>query len=304
MIDSERIFNTITSANFPALAVEQGSELVDSWISECFAEDQKRYKTLLIEAGFFIELDPVTFVVGACDRVMKDSEGVLIEESKSTSKSKTWTAERWYESLVRGHQIPTYAAALKYGTFVEGEWAPRVAVPRILVRAATKSRPPEIWPSPEGQIVEPENSRIDAVLNMYRNEAVGIRAKRRTGLVPWAVPGKHCEKTYGFKTYMCEFAEECGALRFPVAVPSFAGFSPGSSEVVEYLVRVGKISLDNAAEVVILSSSSMEDAMQCSEKWRRRSVGQERESKESLEIGSVLHLGLKSYHEQLKESGY
>lgn len=320
MIDSERIFNAITSGNYPALAVEQGSELVDAWVAACVEED-KRYTTLLLEAGFFIELNENTFVVGAIDKIMRDSNGILAGEWKTSSKSRTWGPERWFDSLVNSHQIGTYSAALKYGLFPvsleiaqmlgappddnDGLWTPRLAEPRILARAVTKTKPPEIWPTPAGAEIKCPVARIEATLNAYRNEAAGIRAKRKTGVVPWQLPAKHCEKTYGFKVYTCEFLEECRALRFPVGAGAFEhGLSPGSSDVVKYLVDSGRISLDNATEVCILSSSSLEDAMQCSEKWRRRSIGQERESKESLEIGSVLHLGLKSYHEQLRENGY
>jgi hypothetical protein len=78
-IDSERIFNSITSQKLPAAATELGAELVDTWVENCAAHDQ-RYKTLLLEAGFYIPLGPKTWLVGACDKVMLDEQGLLLEE--------------------------------------------------------------------------------------------------------------------------------------------------------------------------------------------------------------------------------
>lgn len=342
-IDDAQIFNAITNAGYPAEATLLGSELCDAWVENCVEHDLK-YKTLLLEAGFFIELDAQTYVVGACDRVMQDEDGVLVEESKSTSKSKTWTAERWFEALVAGHQLGTYGAALKIGTFIDpaigpfptcpnckgsGEmdsggvtpWGAGIDVrcnctypqefkfnvePRILVRAVTKSKPPEVWPAPEGQIVKIDQRKIDTTLNVYRNEAVAIRARRQIQLVPWMLPGKHCEKTYGFKTFICQHAKECKDGVYPVGDARVRplGLSPGSDSVVDYLISSGRISLDKFSETVILSSSSLETGMQCMELWRRQSLGQERESKTSLDVGSVLHVGLAAYRRILQEQGY
>lgn len=318
-IDSGAIFNAIASAQYPAAATELGAELVDSWVAEVEESDRRLYKTLLLEAGFFIALDAKTYVVGACDRVMRDAEGVLVEEMKTTSKSKTWTAERWFDSISKSHQIGTYAAALSHGTFIFGDsvpsWAdvgasadnpvaysPNIKNPRILVRAVTKSKPPEIWPTALGATIMVDAKRIETTLNVYRNEAAGIRAKRATGLVPWQLPAKHCEKTYGFKVYVCEFAEECAKGIYPTGLVQL-GLSPGSSRVFNYLVESGRIDPSDP-NVVCLSASSLEDSMQCSERWRRRNLGQERESKDSLDIGSVLHLGCLNYHQQLMEQGY
>jgi len=309
MIDSERIFNAITSEKFPALAVEEGSELVDKWIEECYAEDL-RYKTLMLEAGFFIELEANTFITGAADKVMVDPEyGPIGEEMKSTSRrSKYWTPERWLEQISSTHQVATYAAAFREGSFIVGGgelWRPQITEPRLLCRAISKTKPPELWPTPAGALVAIDSRHINATLNAYRSAAVAIRARRKLGVVPWQIPGFHCVKRYpGNKEFPCEFGTECGERTYPTERRSEdRGMSPGSTSVLKYLVDSGRVEVDNP-EVTVLSASSLDDFMQCAEKWRRRSIGQERESKESLEIGSVLHLGLKEYHTILKENGF
>src|SRR5581483_3133796 len=309
-INSEKIFNAITSQRLPAAATELGAELVDAWVEQCVAHDQA-YRTLLLEAGFYIPLGPKTWVVGACDRVMLDEEGVLLEEMKTTSAgSKTWTPERWYDQLAGGHQVATYAAALQRGSFIIAQerlpnwavvdcdgpappserditrfaigyekgglvWTPNVTSPRILLRAVSKSKPPQIWPTPAGAFVTVLDRRIDAALNAYRNEAAAIRARRATQLVPWQLVGQQCIKKFGFKEFPCQFLRACqtGEVALTECAAPGAGLSPGSNAVVQFLIKSGRIALDEYRDHVILSASSFENLQQCPELWRRLSEG-------------------------------
>lgn len=307
-IDDALIFNAITNAGYPAEATLLGSELVDAWISECLEHD-KIYKTLLLEAGFFIELDAQTYIVGACDRVMQDSDGVLFEESKSTGnkKSKTYGPEQWFEQISTGHQIALYGEALRVGTFVkdEGGWKTQQfnqPEPKVLVRAVTKFKPCEIWPGPEGAIVNVTPEHVQRVMNVVRNAAASIRAMRKTGLLPWAFVTHQCTKVYGYNKYPCVFLPSCSKSQY-AAGGHFAGLSPGSSEVVKFLLDSGRVSRDNA-EVVILSSSSLEDFEWCAERFRRRAAGEAEEDKRDFDIGSVLHVGLAEYRKILQDQGF
>lgn len=311
-IDSNAIFNAITGANYPAAATELGAELVDAWVAECQVEDQ-RYRTLLIEGGFYFFPSPKLCVVGACDRVMEDTDGALFEETKTTGnkKSKTYGPEQWFDNISEGHQIGVYGAGMRDGTFVwrEVEDGPFItarfnaAAPRVLVRAVTKFKPCEIWPTPAGAIIEITPRKIETTLNVVRNAAASIRAMRKSGLLPWSLPTHQCVKVYGFTKYPCNFLDFCKRGEYVTHVGGVEGLSPGSSEVVQYLIGTGQLD-PNDSETVILSSSSLEDWMWCGERFRRRAAGEEKESKSDFDIGSVVHIGLEAYRRQMQAQGY
>lgn len=343
MIDSERIFNAILASGVTSpKSIETGSELVDSWVEQC-QETDKKYRTLGLEVGWFIALDERTFVVGAVDKLVVEpntidvDDGVVsgvrhksdpfVFERKTTSASKTWTAEKWFEDLRGGSQVATYAAALKWGTFIQKETitgtpsltssfsAERtretcyaVASPRVLARAITKTKPPMIWPTPDGAWIDFTDARLDAQMNAYRSEAAALHTRRRLGLVPWQTPGFQCTLTFGFTKRPCSAWNTCHeTLEFPVTDGRVRplGLSPGSQTVVDHLITTGRIPLDNAGDVVVLSASSMKSAQQCSELWRQESIGATRQDdNEAMDTGTVLHAGMKSFDEQMKEAGY
>lgn len=328
VIDTDRIANAILATSYSSGALELGSELCEAWALAC-AEHDQQFRTLMLEAGFYIQLQPKTWLLGACDRVMADADGPMFEESKSTAnkKSKTWGSWEWFDSICEGHQIGVYGAAMSWGTFVarrevcdvvggahkpgcaEGcgaEWQTQkfsVVEPRVLVRAATKFKPVEIWPTPAGAIVKIAQTKIESVLNVARNAAEAIRAMRGTGVLPWALVTHGCTKVYGFSKFPCGFLESCKKGEYKTGNQRGEGLSPGSSQVLSYLVEREMLDLSDP-EVVILSSSSLEDYLWCAERFRRRSNGEPEESKVDFEIGSVMHEGLHQYRLQMQEQGF
>jgi hypothetical protein len=233
--------------------------------------------------------------------------------------------------------VATYAAALQRGEFVIADeqlpkwacwpnethetdathfsigyehggmtWKPQVTRPRLLVRAVSKSKPPQIWPTAAGAFVEVSDARIDTTLNAYRNEAAAIRARHTTQLLPWQLPGNQCIKKFGFKDFPCAFLRACqtgGAKLTECATPG-TGLSPGSNAVVQFLIKTGRIALNEYRDHVILSASSFENLQQCPELWRRLSEGEPREEKEAFDVGHVFHTGALEYHTQLQEQGF
>lgn len=352
-IDDSRIFNAILASGVEsAVAIEQGSALVDAWAAQCVETDLK-YRTLGLEVGWFIALDPRTFVVGAVDKLAVERTSIterntrtvpksvdeyleqeksvpsapgfsttvvesdpFVFERKTTSASKTWTAEKWFEDLRKGSQVAIYAAALKWGTFIYRddslgrctEEVYKVESPRVLARAITKTKPPMVWPTPEGAWIDFTEARLNATMAAFRNTAAAIRAQRSTGVVPWQLPGFHCTLTFGFTKRPCSAWRTCHeTLEYPVGDPTYTpvGLSPGSASVVDHLVRTGRIPVDGFADVVILSASSSKSYQQCPELWRQESLGAtEQESNEAMDIGTVLHCGMAEVDRILKEAGF
>lgn len=317
MLNEEKILEVLREQKVSAVSLEEGAGLVDHWISEC-AELDRRDKTLAVEAGFFVEVAPDTFVVGTQDRIAQShvTGEVFGCEWKSTKhQTKMWTPEAWYESISGGHQVATYALGLKFGQVIgegvigtvplrEGEMMfPEDGSVNILVRAVSKSHPPVIWPDPEGKFVNVTSGRMEAMRSVYQNVAASIRVQRR-GKGPWQVPGLQC--TNMFRS-VCPLLSECRKFEsFPTGTSLTSitqSFSPGSKKVVSYLIDSGRINEGNLGEVVVLSASTLGTYQQCPERWRREAASGEEEDNEFLDIGTVLHAGLAEVYSQMMEVG-
>jgi len=319
-IDSGRIFAAILASGVTnPKAVEAGSELVDAWVENCAVADQ-RYRTLGLEVGWFIALDERTYCVGAIDKLAwepgSENEDPFVFERKTTSSSKTWTVDKWLGDLQAGPQVATYALALQRGTFifrrteavenVVVEKAFNVGFPRVLARAITKSKPPQMWPDANGAWLNLSPQRLNAQWNAFRTEAAAIRARQEIGVVPWQTPGFQCTLTFGFTKRPCSAWSVChDTLDFPQGGVPLRGLSPGSESVVKYLVETGRILLDRADEYVVLSASSFKSAQQCPELWRQESIGATREdANEAMDTGTVLHAGMAAFDKIMQENGY
>lgn len=301
-IDESRILAAIGGLEVSAQAREDGSELIDTWANTCLEYDAA-HQTLAVEAGFYIELDPQTFVVGVIDRLAQDGEGVFACEWKTTKhQTKTWGPEEWFAEIERGHQLSTYALGLQAGTFIDGINFERPSECRVYVRAVSKSRPPVIWYAPENKSVVVSEARLNATRAAYTNAARSIRAMNGGGGVPWQLPGYHCTK---FIKYRCPFWDTCHEYRQPKQGAlglSAQQLSPGSLKVVEHLKQVGKIRVDNQGQVLVLSSSTLDVWNQCPERWRQMVVtGELEEKNDNLQIGNVFHTGAAEIYRMMME---
>lgn len=306
-IDQNKILAAIEGAKVSAAAREEGAGLLDFWIQET-AELDGRDETLAVEAGFYVQHGE-TFIVGTQDRIARShvSRETFGCEWKSTkNETKFWNARTWYDSISKGHQVATYALGLKTGVLVEpvsGDFAfSEDGSVNILVRAVSKSSPPKLWPSAEGQFVNVSEERMQATLNTYLNVAQSIRALRGSGVGPWALPGIQCTNMF---RKQCPFYESC--TKFQTSKTNtdiktlLQSFSPGSQVVVQHLVDKGLITRDNVGEVVVLSASTLGSYAQCPERWRREATRSVDEASGALDVGTVLHTGLAEVYSQMKE---
>jgi hypothetical protein len=305
LLDEAKIINEIIAAGVSPVSAEHGGELVEAWINKFYVEDIK-IDTMAVEMGFVLWPDANTLVIGVMDRVARDADGILGSEWKSTSGSKWWTEEKWLKEISNGSQLATYAWALKEGLFLErnplgGEptvYNFNVDNPRIMVRAAVKSRPCDFWPhNPKDGLFRFDNESIEFTKNAYRNMAEQIRALRKTRLYPWQLTGKQC---FNFNR-TCGFFETCSTHSHPIETPKTI-FDPHDPAAKLALAFVDARLLANP-ELVILSASQYANAASCKEKYRLVSgaIG-EKENDIALETGSALHAGLGEYYRQLKEA--
>lgn len=315
MLNEDRILEVLREQKVSAASLEEGASLVDFWIRETAPFDSLS-TTLAVEAGFYIEPSPNTFIVGTLDRVAQSKEtGEVFGCEWKTTKGKTkfWSPSIWLQSISASHQLSTYALGLRQGVFVEKERYGPVPLLKgqtmfpldgsinILVRAISKSTPPELWPSEEGKFVTLTKERMETTLNTYSNVAASIRGMRGTGVGPWQLPGIQCTNVF---RKVCPFLEGCKKFESFSTVQSLIemkkGFSPGSSKVIQHLVEIGKVNEGNERDVVILSASSLSSFQQCGERWRREAGSSGEEESEALEVGTVLHSGLGEFYSQLK----
>lgn len=308
MIDENAVIQAIMGLDVPPAAKEEGLALVDAWTAEALPYDLQ-HRVIGVEAGWWWRIEPKTIVVGAIDRLAQDDLGAFPQEHKTTkNRTRYWNSDSWFNEIQRGHQVATYAGGVKYGRFIKPEIEERFAPlragydGRVLVRAISKSKPPEFWPHPAGAFVTVDEKRIQATRNAYVNAAAGQRAMRASGQVPWQLPGYICTK---FMKYPCPHTKVCHEYRQPPTQAWRAiSLSPGSQSVVAHLVRLGEIDVDRDKDLVILSSSTLGDWMDCSEKWRQGSLGGGDESNENLDLGTVMHAAIgEIYSQVLKGQG-
>lgn len=307
-INESKILDEIRALPVSAVNLEMGASLVDFWIRETAPFDSLA-TTLAVEAGFYIEPSPNTFIVGTLDRVAQSREtGEVFGCEWKTTKGKTkfWGPSIWLQSISASHQLSTYALGLQRGTFIDPLPFPTDVFPpdgsiNILVRAISKSTPPELWPSEEGEFVTLTKERMETTLNTYSNVAASIRGMRGTGVGPWQLPGLQCTNVF---RKVCPFHDSCKKFESFSTVQSLIemkrGFSPGSSKVIQHLVEVGRVNAGNEEDVVILSASSLSSFQQCGERWRREAGSSGEEESEALKVGTVLHSGLGEFYSQLK----
>lgn len=308
--DFDKIFNTIVNVDAPAQAKEAAATLAETWVREC-AEHDAKDRTIAVEAGFYVKLAPNTFIVGAQDRLATNDTLPLFGcEWKTTGKGspargsyRGWNAEFWYDEISRAHQVGTYALGIKYGTFVDPRVHESVVELReplhdvnILVRAISKSSPPQIWPDARGAFVTISPDRMDKTRNAYLNAALHIRASRKSGLVPVALPGYSCVK---YSKYPCGFYKVCHEMRQPKAArPTYSNLSPGSARVLDALYASHAI--DDPDALVILSATSYGEYRDCPEKERQSSLGQtgshEDDGNDNLNVGKVFHEAMATFY--------
>lgn len=299
-----KITAAILAAKIAPTARETAAEIVDAWI-QTNGEYDATYRTVAVETPWAYRLQPKTWLVGVMDRHAQDDAGLLGCEWKTGKEPKQnrdgqdsawWNEDVWLEQMRDGVQLAVYGIALRKGIFY-GKGRPykihHMHNPRILIRLAVKSQPPRFWPTkPEDGIFQFPGTYLDIVERSLIARAEAIRAARRSEMIPWAVPGIHCENKFHRK---CAHLETCLEHKNPPNVHGqiFDPNDPGSAAIVAAGIPV------NDPETVILSASSIQASQECLEKYRIHSVSVgEKESDEGLDVGTGVHCGVAEYYRQ------
>jgi len=313
LINRDKLTQAILDADVSGMAKEEGSRLVEAWLEKLPTFPEAEWLVKFVEAPFFIQLQPKTYIVGQLDACFNagsevDGDQFVLGEWKSRRAPKLKKdgtnyqgddREGWLEEITNGPQLGVYALAGREGTFLPQNpnsvelgqtlaTAFHLAEPHILVRAAVKSNPVELW---EGQFTFP-GAMLDVVKQALLSEAEGIRARRKAGFVPFTIPGIHCTNMY---RRTCEHHEDCLKRIVPPLEPQdWHPTDPGF--VVPRLLGLDRKDPD----LVVLSASALDSNYWCAEKGRRDYDHGHREEDFNLSVGTVLHTGLREIYSQLK----
>lgn len=292
-IDNERVTAAVLATGAGPLALEEGSNLVDAWVKEGICTDKR---IIAVECGFVCWLEEKTAIIGVQD-LITDEDGTVGNEWKSTrGPGKYWDEEKWWKELTDGSQIAIYALAMR-----DGEYYPKgekigitlsVADPRIRVRAATKTAVPMFWPTKGEGIVTFTPEQLENTRRALIAKAAAIRAMRKES-APWQLPGLWCENKY---RKLCQYYDQCLNREIPVG---YGVFDPSDPAFELALPRIGDKLHD--PEVVVLGASMYASASECAEKYRRLTLGGDKEQSMALETGTVLHAGVAEFYRQLRE---
>jgi hypothetical protein len=315
----ERMLRAIQETGVTGLAAEEGARLLDHWTSQYETFPERNWRVVATESPFYIQLDEKTYIGGMMDATFEDEAGLLSGEWKTRrepKKKKDGTnyagddEDGWLGEISGGPQLGVYALAAHEGSFFvqasdteieEGltPWTPHIAAPRILVRAAIKSTPAEIWPSDwrKGLFTFPQEV-LGSVRSALVSAAVMIRAGRKAGVAPWAVPGIHCTNMY---RKVCPHLEPVCSKRLHPSAEPVGGKWLRDDETDPGFVIVKLLGLDPFdPELIVLSQSALTNYYWCMEKGRIDGGGYfGREEDFNLNVGTVLHAGLACWYREI-----
>jgi hypothetical protein len=294
-IDVQKITDAVLATGCNPLALEEGSQLIDHWVN-----DEKDFddEILAVEVGFSVRVDELTWVIGVQDLICADAKGVYAREHKTTKEpGRYWNEQKWLESIKSGPQIAVYALALSKGVFYENGSPFVLNVPtpvRERVRAVVKTGSPLFWPeNTRNAWQEFDDLSLERVSNAFIVKAEGIRAARRSGLVPWQLTGRHCTDF----NRLCGYFDECSRGILPGSASGFDGRDPAAKFALPFLPDEAR-----GDEAVILSASSYASYSRCMELGRRDAMSGGKEESMALEVGTVVHAGLASFYQQIREN--
>jgi len=327
------IFDTLIKMDVPPTARETAAPLIEAWAHK-FEEEANNQTVLAVEALGFLWLDKLTLLVGMMDKIaeIQNSNGPLVfgsewktmkepKRNKDGQFSAWWNEEKWLEEISLGPQVGIYALMLHQGTFVlpgldhrytvlyEGKrgnirgggpgytlWTPKVPTKvHMQVRAVLKCYTPEFWPTKEEDgIIQFDLDRLESIRSALLNKAAAVRTMRKTGLIPWQVPGKQC---FPFNR-KCEFLEpNCSQSKHPkgqgllIEKPD-PGFNALKFAGINDL-------LDVDPRIVVFSASSYQTASNCLEDYRlKMSIPGSEEENINMQTGTCFHEGIGCWYRE------
>lgn len=293
MIDTEKITEAILATGCSPIAIEEGARYAEAWIEDELSFDDE---IIAVECGFSIEIDPLTWIIGVQDLICADARGIYGREHKTTKEpSRYWTEVKWLESIKTGPQIAVYALALNRGVFYDNgtPFVLRVPAPvREFVRAVVKTATPQFWPHDPGDgWQEFDDLSLSRVVDAFRVKAETIRAARRSGLVPFQLPGRQCTDF----NRLCSYYDECTSGRVPKDQAGFDRSDPAANLALPFLPEAAR-----GPDAVILSASSYASWTRCMELGRRDAMSSGKEDSLALNVGTVVHAALAEFFRQKK----
>lgn len=298
----------------------RGLELVEAWLQEVAAFDLQ-FPSIAVEVPFFIILEKYTVIVGMQDRIALDAVGPFGCEWKSTKgTTRFWNEDKWVEEIQTAPQVSVYALGQHEGFFdcahvdveaamwaggeiiqpniMSGQllWQPKVKNPRVMVRAITKESPPVIWPTDtQHAFFEIDAKRLDMVRESLIRKADMIRVAKSRKSLPWELTGIQCGGHF-FKR--CAYEAQCKERIYPEGYGPISMDDPGSAGLVA-ASELLRVPLDDP-RVVVLSSSSYSDTVECLELHRRNTLAKNQDDEEdgNLQIGTVLHAGVATFYKE------
>jgi hypothetical protein len=304
MVDQSKVLDAIVNCEVGAGAKQEAGRLIEAYLEKLDSFPDTRIRSLGVEVPWYILLAPQIIAVGVVDRILDDDNMTVCEWktrrapkiTKAGVPYKGDTEDDWLAEIGGGVQLAVYGLARREGHFLLSDNHPKLGQTgkyQVFVRACVKSEPPAFWPqdSSKGFFVF-EDDKLDAVKNAMIIEALGIRAARKSGMVPWQIPGDQCHR-YGRD---CEhLAGGCRKYDFPVPPkldwhPTDPGFAAARA-----------LGLDpNDPELVVLSQSGYQTSTRCLEKFRRE-YGGEGQGEESfeLEVGTAYHAAVAEINRQI-----
>lgn len=297
---SSSVMDAILAVEASPLSREEGARLCDAYIAHHGARDAERFTVLDVERPWHMWLDDYTLVVGQKDARLQDDRGPFLLELKTHKEARRTKAGEWYkgespddwlQSISAGPQLAIYAMSEQETTGAD--------TVRIMVRAAVKSHPVQLWPPNElDGIFLLNRDYIQYMRNALMVRAAEIRAARATGLLPHDFTGYKCTHMYGREcTYYAPF---CSRHLHPTGRKrAFSATDPGALAIAAAVAERGIDPMD--PRLVILSASAYEEFSQCREKGRITQDGLGAgDDSEALQVGSCFHSGIAAYHRELQ----
>jgi len=303
----DKVIQAIVNCPVGAVAKEEAARLCGAWIDKASTWPDTDLETVGVEVLWHIQLEPKTIIVGVIDKISRDKFGYLFSEWKTRRAPKIKkdgtpylgdTEDDWLAEISQGVQLSTYALGAKKGKFLlDEEWKTleQAGEPRILVRAAVKSTPPQIWPSnpAKGTFAFP-NGVLQATESALLVMASSLRGAHKLNVTPWMMTGYQC-KAYN---RVCEHYEtRCKVHLHPPITPVSWQHKDAASPDPGYKV-CELLGLDiNDPELVVLSQSAYQTYSRCLEKGRIEYGGHVLgEASYELEVGSCFHAGLAAFN--------
>ena len=330
------ILDTLIKLDAPATAKETAAPLIEAWAHAYEEEANNQTVLAVEALGFLWldkltllvgMLDKIAEIQNSNGPIIFGSEWKTMKEPKRNKDgqfSAWWNEDKWLEEISLGPQIGIYALMLHEGTFVlpgtvnevlprfskrlnTGRleplsgcalWTPKVPTKvHMQVRAVLKCDPPEFWPTKEEDgIIQFDEDRLQSIRSALLTKAAAIRAMRKTGLIPWQAPGKHCFSRYNGAP--CEFLKpNCTQSKHPEGQGLLIEKPDPGFNALKFAGLNDLLDVD--PRIVVFSASSYQTASNCLEDYRlKMSIPGTGEENINLQTGTCFHEGIGCWYRE------